>query len=390
MKNKNYTINRLNPKRLESLDVLRGFDLFCLTVLCPFLWAFYRTGNYPWLTPVMKQFRHMEWNGLTVWDMVMPLFMFMAGVSLPFALSKYLRKGEGYGKIYKRIFRRVIVLWVLGMICQGNLLDLVPSWLKFYSNTLQAIAAGYLISSIIYLHTKGKVQIGITAGLLLLYWALMTFVTVDGYGGGNYTPEYNLAEWVDRVVLGRWRDGAYLNETGQIVFEKSYNFTWILSSLTFGATVMTGVFAGEILRGPLDKAKKWKTLFGIGALMLAAGYLWSIQMPINKRIWTSSMVLVTSGYCFWLMGLFYYLIDYKNYHKGQTWLKIIGMNSIIAYVLSAEVHVFDFSCLGNSVFFGLEQYLGEQFYRFFLLITDLVVFYLILYWMYRHKIFLKA
>lgn len=191
----------------------------------------------------------MEGNGLTVWDMVMPLFMFMAGVALPFVFSKYLRQGEGYGKIYKRIFRRVIVLR-------------------------------------------------------------------------------------------------------------------ILSSLTFGATVMTGVFAGEILRGSLNKAKKWKTLFGIGALMLAAGYLRSIQMLINKRIWTSSMVLVTSGYCFWLMGLFYYIIDYKNYRKGQTWLKIIGMNSIIAYVLSAEVHVFDFSCLGKSVFFGLQQYLGEKFYPF--------------------------
>lgn len=99
-------------KRLESLDVLRGFDLFCLTILCPFLHAFSRTGEYGWLAPVMRQFNHVSWAGFAFWDLVMPLFMFMAGVSIPFAFSKYLRSGEGYGRIYIRILKRVVVLWI--------------------------------------------------------------------------------------------------------------------------------------------------------------------------------------------------------------------------------------------------------------------------------------
>ena len=200
----------MNPGsgRLESLDVLRGFDLFCLTILCPLLWAFYDTGHYSWLQPVMQQFSHVQWAGFALWDLVMPLFMFMAGVSVPFAFGKYLKAGEGYGKIYKRIFRRVIVLWILGMVCQGNLFALDINVLKLFSNTLQAIAVGYLISAVIYLHCRPKGQIFVTVGLLGIYWALLTFVSVDGYGGGDYTAQGNLAEWVDRVVLGRWRDGA--------------------------------------------------------------------------------------------------------------------------------------------------------------------------------------
>ena len=86
----------MNPGsgRLESLDVLRGFDLFCLTILCPLLWAFYDTGHYSWLQPVMQQFSHVQWAGFALWDLVMPLFMFMAGVSVPFAFGKYLKAGE--------------------------------------------------------------------------------------------------------------------------------------------------------------------------------------------------------------------------------------------------------------------------------------------------------
>lgn len=90
----------------------------------------------------MRQFDHVAWAGFAFWDLVMPLFMFMAGVSIPFAFSKYLRSGEGYGRIYVRILKRVVVLWALGMVCQGNLLSLhVADW-KLFSNTLQAIAVG--------------------------------------------------------------------------------------------------------------------------------------------------------------------------------------------------------------------------------------------------------
>lgn len=380
----------LNNKRLESLDVLRGFDLFCLTVFCPVLHAFNQTGPYPWLAPLMKQFTHVSWSGFAFWDLIMPLFMFMAGVSIPFAFSKYLTSGESKMKIYKRIGKRVILLWILGMICQGNLLALQISALKIYSNTLQAIAIGYLFSALLFLHISIRTQILVSASLLLLYWGALTFISVDGYGKGNFTASGNLSEWVDRTVLGQWRDGAILNEHRQIVFSAWYDYTWILSSLNFVVTVMTGVFAGQILKSPLTEKKKLLYLFSLGVGMVFAGWLWHLQFPVIKRIWTSSMVLVSSGYCFLLMGLFYYLIDYKALRRGWTWLKVIGMNSILAYLLSVEVGVFHFDCIGQSLLFGFQPYLSPESYRLLLLTAELGMIYLLLYFLYKHRVFLKV
>lgn len=377
-------------KRLESLDVLRGFDLFCLTILGPLIHAFNHTGDYAWMAPVMDQFRHVRWTGFAFWDIVMPLFMFMAGVSIPFAFSKYIKSGESKWIIYRRILRRVIILWILGAVCQGNLLALDMGSLKIFSNTLQAIAVGYLIASIFFLHFRQKGQLIASAVFLLLYWILLTFLKTGDYGGGNYTPEGNLAELVDRVVLGRWRDGASINGAGEIVFSPYYYYTWILSSLNFGVTVMTGMFAGQILKGKMTGIEKLKYLLLTGGCMVIAGWLWNLQFPVIKTIWTSSMVLVSSGYCFLLMALFYYLIDYKGYRRGTEWLKIIGMNSIVAYVLSVEVGVFDFTCVTHSLFFGIEQYIGTEWYHLLLVFSDIVIVYGILYWMYRHRVFLKA
>ena len=123
-----------------------------------------------------------------------------------------------------------------GMMCQGNLLALDPDRVYLYSNTLQSIAMGYLIASLLFLYVRIRVQIGIAAALLLIFWGAMEFITVGNYGGGSYTPDSNLAEWIDRTVLGRFRDGATV-ENGEVIFATWYRYTWILSSLNFGVTV---------------------------------------------------------------------------------------------------------------------------------------------------------
>ena len=271
------------------------------------------------------------------------------------------------------------------MMCQGNLLGLDPDRIYFYSNTLQAIAMGYLIAAMLFLHVRPAVQVGTAVGLLLVYWGVMQFVTIGGYGGGNFTPDGNLAEWIDRAVLGRFRDGATV-ENGVVVFSESYRYTWILSSLNFGVTVLTGVFAGHILKSGIDKKRKWQWLLGIGAAMVACGWLWGLQHPVIKKIWTSSMVLVSSGYCFLLMGLFYYWIDYKGRRKHITWLKVYGMNSIVAYMLA---NVVSFRCIGTSLFHGLEQYIGN-YYPVLIAASNALIIYVILWLLYKRNIFLKV
>lgn len=371
-------------KRRESLDALRGFDLFFLVALGPLAHSLARAADVGWLNDCMWAFNHVQWEGFSPWDLIMPLFLFMSGASMPFALSRF--KGVSDKKtLFRRLGKRILLLWIFGMMCQGNLLGFDPDRIYLYSNTLQSIAAGYLITAVLFLYTSRRTQIGVAVALLLVYWAAMQFITVGSYGGGNYTPEGNLAEWIDRTVLGRFRDGAKVVD-GEVVFAPWYHYTWILSTLNFGVTVLTGLFAGYIAKDKTCDIHKLKWYFGAGAAMVAAGWFWGLQMPVIKTIWTSSMVLVSSGYCFLLMGLFYYLIDYKGYKKNITWLKVYGMNSIVAYMLA---NVINFSCLGQSLFYGLEQYLGN-YYSFLISLSNVLVIYVILWLLYKRNIFLKV
>ncbi|MGV8096131.1 MAG: acyltransferase family protein [Mangrovibacterium sp.] len=370
-------------ERLGSLDVLRGFDLFCLVFFQPVLRALGRAMDVTWMNAICSQFEHVQWEGFAFWDIIMPLFMFMAGASMPFAFAKYLRNGSKT-QLYKRILKRVLLLWIFGMMCQGNLLALDPNRIFFFSNTLQAIAVGYLIAAILLMHFNRSGQVIITSVLLLTYWALLSFVKIDGWGGANFGPDNNLAEYIDRVVLGRFRDGSTVTETG-IDFGK-YRYTWMLSSLNFGVTVMTGVFAGQIMKGGLSKIKKVQWLAVAGILMVIAGQLWGLQMPIIKKIWTSSMTLHSSGICFLLMALFYYLVDYKNYGKYLDWLKIYGMNSILAYML---YEIIDFSSVSISFLYGTEQFLGN-YYTVLVKLANVSVIFFILRQMYRSGKFLKV
>ena len=372
-------------QRLESLDVLRGFDLLLLVGLESVMHHLSEAINTPSFHSFMWCFSHVSWEGFSTWDLVMPLFMFMSGITIPFALSRYKQEANKV-LVYKRILKRVVLLWIFGMMCQGNLLALNPERIYFYSNTLQTIAVGYLISAVLFLHTSIKTQVILAIAMLLGFWGAMELITIQGYGGGNYTPDGNLAEWIDRTILGRFRDGASV-VNGEVQFPDWYRYTWILSSLNFVVTVLTGVFAGYII-----KAKGWMPkqkvtyLLIIGASMVAMGWIWGIWHPVIKKIWTSSMVLVSSGYCFLLMGLFYYLIDYKGWKQHTSWLKVYGMNSITAYMLAMCVN---FSCIGHSLFHGLEQFMGD-YYQTWIAVVNAAIIYGILWIMYQKKIFLKV
>lgn len=374
-----------SKQRLASLDALRGFDLFVLVALGPLVLSLTSALGAERFSSLHAVFTHVDWQGFAPWDLVMPLFVFMSGVSIPFALSRY-AKGAKRSEFLMRLFKRVGLLWLLGMIVQGNLLALDPSRIYLYSNTLQAIASGYLIAALLFTSTQLRTQI-LTAVLLLVgYWAAMEYISIDGYGGGNYTPDGNLAEWLDRTVLGRFRDGAAIGESGAVVFAPWYHYTWLLSTATFGVTALTGVFAGSIARSDWGGMKKVLVYLLIGAAMIVGGWFWNMQMPIIKPIWTSSMVLFSSGWCFVLMALFYCLFDVCQLTFGLEFLRVYGMNSITAYVLSEVVN---FRCVAHSVLYGLEQYVGN-YYSFVLTLAQAATVFLLLFVMYKRNIFLKV
>ncbi|QGY47191.1 DUF5009 domain-containing protein [Maribellus comscasis] len=376
--------NKTLSKRIESLDILRGFDLFCLVFFQPVFMSLARAFDLPFTNWLATKFDHVQWEGFVFWDIIMPLFMFMAGASMPFAFAKHLKTGSN-AHLYKRILKRVVLLWIFGMMCQGNLLSFNPDRIFLYSNTLQAIAMGYFISAVLLMHFKLNGQIIITAVLLLTYWAALSFIKIGNYGGGDFTPDYNLAEYIDRLVLGRFRNGTTITG-GMVDFGTYYRYTWILSSLNFGVTVMTGVFAGHIMKSGLSNLKKVQWLAIIGVLFILTGQIWGLQMPIIKRIWTSSMTLYSSGICFLLMAFFYYLVDYKNYGKYLRWFKIYGMNSILAYML---FEIVNFTSVSASLLHGTEQFLGD-YYKTVIQLANVSIIFLILWVMYKRKNFLRV
>ncbi|MGN1236261.1 MAG: acyltransferase family protein, partial [Bacteroidaceae bacterium] len=284
-------------KRLKSLDLLRGIDLFMIVALEGVLHPLFEAVDAEWFAPIVRCLTHVEWEGFSLWDLIMPLFLFISGVSIPFAMSRYkAANGVEKRRVYWRIVKRVLLLWLFGMICQGNLLDLNPSSVYLYSNTLQAIAVGYLVSALMFLHTGWTTRLVFSLVLLLLYWAVMSFVSVGEYGGGDYTPDGNLAEWVDVVVLGRFRDGAFLLDDGTVIFSPYYHYTWILSSGNFVVSVMSGTLVGELLKNNrLAEAKKAYLIILAGVILVVLGCAWGIDFPIIKKIWTSSMVVLSTG-----------------------------------------------------------------------------------------------
>ncbi|MCM1310587.1 MAG: DUF5009 domain-containing protein [Bacteroides sp.] len=351
-------------ERLESLDILRGLDMFLLVFLQPVVIAIGYAGQWPWFDGVMHQLDHEVWEGFRVWDMIMPLFLFMVGTAMPFSFAKYTHPGADRRKLWIRILRRFLLLFVAGAIVQGNLLALNPALLKFYTNTLQAIACGYLIASVILLNFGPRGQLVATALLLIIY-------TVPMHLFGDFSVRGNFAYKVDLAILGDRRGDP--------------TYTWIWSSLTFGVTVMLGAFAGQIMRSRPRTGRTVAILAGIGVALIVSALIWSTWMPIIKRIWSASMTLFSGGICFLLMAMSYYLVDCLGWHSGLDWLKIYGTNAITAYLLGEVVN---FRSIVSSLTYGLAQWFGP-FYGAWLTFGNFLIVFLILRYMYRHKIFLK-
>jgi predicted acyltransferase len=358
--------------RLASLDALRGFDMFWIVGGYWIVLGLGKGLNNPWFNEhILPQVRHAEWQGFTAWDLIMPLFLFVVGTAMPFSFAKRQARGESRARIFLHVIYRVVLLWILGMIAQGRLLEYDLAQLRPFSNTLQAIAAGYLIASILLLTLRPVWQLVVTVALLLLYWALLKLVPVPVFGAGNLTPEGNLAMYLDKLILGPHQDGT--------------TYTWILSSMTFTATVMIGVLAGHLLRSDLGKARKTLFLLASGIACIYLGWAWGLVFPIIKHLWTSSMVLYAGGWSLLLLGVFYLLIDALPLRFPASFFTIIGMNAIAVYMVT---RVFDFRGPADILVGGLAKWTGDW-QDFVRAATGFVILWLLLFYMHRKRTFIK-
>ena len=372
----------VRSKRLASLDILRGLDLWLLLMIGPVLHTFLGNGFGADWDFIRFHADHVMWNGFSVWDIIMPLFMFMSGITIPFSMARY-RDGIGQKKDFLiKIFRRFFILVFLGWLAQGNLLSFDIRYFHPYANTLQSIAVGYLGSALMFVYLRPKMQIVATALLFFGYLAAFIFTGMD------MNPETNIAMVIDKAVLGCHRDGVIWMEDGTWEFSRHYQYTWVLSSLNFIVTVMLGCFAGQVLcsRSGEITTRKSLILAGVGAGLVIAGIAISPWCPIIKRIWSSSMTLYSGGICFLLMGATYYIVDVRRWGGEMEWIRYFGMNSIAAYMIGVMV---DFSSVSESFLHGLEQYAGG-FYPVLIETGNVCILFLILRLMYKNKIFLKV
>ncbi len=365
-------------KRLASLDILRGADMFLLLFAGPIIRSFCKTfpDGTAWLA---GQFQHTAWNGFVLWDIIMPLFLFMSGITIPFSMAKYKEGLRPDGKFYLKLLKRFAMLFLLGWLVQGNLLDF--DWKIFhpYNNTLQAIAVGYFVAALLFVHLKPCWQLTAVTGLFAAYWIAFAVT------GMNLDPQDNIAMLIDKDVLGSHRDGVQWLEDGAWRFRKRYQYTWILSSLNFAVTTMMGCFAGQMLRSEKHPmARRALHIALIGAGLVVAGLAVSPAFPIIKKIWSSSMTLFSGGICFMLTALTYYLVDVRGWHRGADWLKIYGMNAITAYCI---FEVIKFNSVSESLLHGLSHLAC---YPVIITLSNVSILFGILWLMYRSKVFLKV
>jgi predicted acyltransferase len=357
--------------RVYAVDALRGFDMFWIIGGQKIFRNLDDVFHSPTTQWISRQLDHAEWFGFTFYDVIMPLFLYLVGISMVFSFNKRLSRNPSRWMLWKHILIRVFWLWILGMVVQGKLLTYDFAQIKLYSNTLQAIATGYLIAALLVLSVPLMRQMIATIGLLAVYWAVFALVPVPGIGAGVFTPEGNIAIYIDKLVLGHFQDGT--------------SYSWLLSSLNFGATTMLGVFTGLLLQSKIGGMGKTGVLLVCGIALTVLGIAWQIWHPLIKHVWTGSFVLFSGGLCFLLMATFYFLTEIRGYRRWSSMFIVIGANAIFAYVSS---HIFDFRLIAKVFVGGLEPFIGAW-YSITLALGGFLVLYLVLKYMYDNKVLVR-
>ena len=320
----------LHSPRVASVDALRGLNMFWIMGFDGAMVALAHVsdGKGPLVHAaggfLGTQFEHVAWEGLRFYDLIFPLFVFLTGVSIVLSLPRLVER-EGKAKAHLRVLRRSILLYAMGLIAYGGISE---HWADIrLLGVLQRISLCYLFTSLMFLNFNLRGLIAAVVALLIGYWALMTFVPVPGIGAGSYAADANLANWIDHNYLpGR-------------LWDVTRDPEGMLSTLPAVGTCLFGVFAGLLLRDSrVSERQKTLWLLGAGCILLVAGYLWALQFPVIKAIWTSSFVLVTAGYCTILLALMHQIVDVWEWRRWATVFIWVGANALALYFLNDIVN----------------------------------------------------
>jgi len=365
-----------SPKRILAIDTLRGFDMLMITGAGTFIYLLHGKTNLAWVDALALQFEHPPWNGFTFYDFIFPLFLFIAGVSMPFSLNKGLELGLSKGQLYRKAFIRMLILIGLGIIDKNAPVPFFD-WSEIrFVGVLQRIGFAGFIATILYLNFNSRQRIFWIAGILLFYYAAMFLIPVPGFGAGDLSIEGNLHGWLDRHFLpGR-------------LLQKIYDENGLFTQLPALCLTVMGTLAGDVFRNEtISDQIKLRTLLLTGVGCVLAGLLWSLHFPINKHLWSSSFIMLTGGMAFLSLGIFYWIIDILKYRKWTFFFIVIGMNSLTIYMV---YRLIDFGHTSQLLFEGLYSWTEDKWHPVFESLGALAIVWLFLYTLYKLKIFWKV
>ena len=368
--------------RLMSIDALRGFDMFFIiggaglvTMICQ---AFGCNKDFE----LIKQMSHVRWEGLHHHDTIFPLFLFLAGVSWPFSLSSQQARGRTPLQIHLKVFQRAVILFVLGMIYNGVLKEFKPTFR--IPSVLGFIGISWAIGAIIFYHIKNNwIRSGIVGALLFGYWGVLRFVAAPGSPAGcdTYAMEYNIISWLDRTLMPNH------------IFQKLYDPESFFAVAGGVAMALLGMMAGSLLKSEkFQPAQKTLILLAgfVGLLAADALFMYVMGDKIVKSLWSPSFVLSAAAYSTFMLAVFYHLVDVWGLKKWAFPFMVIGMNSITIYLMGRFIW---FGGITKYFFGGIIKEIGEI-EPLWAPVADrtfsILVLWLILYFFYRKKIFLKV
>ena len=363
--------------RLESLDALRGFDMFWIMGGAGIFTGLSKLTGWSILEAWEKQLSHVPWDGFAFYDMIFPLFLFMAGVSFPFSIQKFYSKGGTKAKQYIKIIKRGLVLVLLGFIYNGILRFEFENFR--YASVLGRIGLAWMFAALIFINTKTISRVIWCFGLMISYWLATVLISAPDYpGAGNFTPEGNIACYIDRILL-----------PGKL-YGKIFDPEGILGIIPAISTALLGMLTGEFVsvkKENLSGVKIAGYMAGAGAVLAIIGQVWNIFYPMNKALWSSSFVCFAGGLSLLLFALFYLIVDVWGYRRPMFFFKVIGMNSITVYL---AVRIIGFTQISKFLFGGIISLFPETWSGLLNSMGSVTIVWLFLYFLYKQKIFLKV
>jgi heparan-alpha-glucosaminide N-acetyltransferase len=340
---------------------------------------------------------HVEWQGCSLHDLIQPAFSFLVGAALPFSIASRKMKGQTFWPMFGHAVRRALILIFLGIFLRS--LHSNQTYFTF-EDTLTQIGLGYVFLFLLGF-TGVRTQVVTLVLILICFWAAFVLYPVPGpafdYARVGVPPDWHhlysgfLSHWNKNSNLSWAFDVWFLN-----LFPREHPFVFneggwsTLSFIPTLGTMIMGLLAGEWLKGKGSKEEKLRGLVIAGAALVLLGLIcqWTGICPIVKRVWTSAYTLYSGGLVVLMLAGFYALLDWKGWRRWAFPLLVVGMNSIAVYVMSWTMESFIGGALDRH-FGGAIALAGPTFQPVLHGFLIVLIFWLILFWMYRRKIFLR-